>query len=60
VITSFQFGNDLCVSFPAKRRESNHGSVLEQVGHPENEKRTVKGVPFTDEPAHEIFSPTVS
>jgi hypothetical protein len=33
VITLFEFGDDLCVRFPAKTIVSNHGSVLEQEGH---------------------------
>jgi hypothetical protein len=35
----FKFGNDLCVRFPAKAIGLNHGSLLEQEGHSQNNKR---------------------
>jgi hypothetical protein len=40
VITSFKFGDDLCVCFPAKAIVSNRGSLLGQGGHSQNDKRT--------------------
>jgi hypothetical protein len=33
VITLFEFGDDLCVRFPAKTIASNHRSLLKQDGH---------------------------
>jgi hypothetical protein len=41
VITLFTFRDNLCVRFPAMTIVSNHGSLLEQEGHSQNDKRTL-------------------